>query len=408
MTSVTRDVIFRIFYFILIVSGLPGCVNEKQKEETPGKKKYSIYAMMKDGREYIVQTDSLTGETIFPERQGTKVVPASLYYDLIVRDGYYYRLDWKTSTFIKYSVNNNSFTEKASVPVAGFSTIENYNWISPDSLMLIGYDQKSAKVRYAKIQVKDMTSTEGMVHISPPFGAFDWMSIGFSKFVNGKLLVGYAYHSTNNLQSFTTSDTVYVDVLTYPGMKAIRTIKDTQSTYPGGVNTRQPHSFTDEKGDFYFITCPGIALGNNPSKPTGIYRIRQSEEHLDPDYFFNVSASPIQNHGYGFWYIGNGKAIVRTETKGLFTGMKDHYKVAQFNFYELDLATKTTTRLNLPRDKGTARQCVLVEQGIVYITVNSDSEGSYVWTYNPETKDLRKSLKVGGNIDYILRLDQLN
>lgn len=394
---------------LLFIVCLFGCTREKSEKVISGPgKKYSIYAMMKDGKEYIIETDSLTGRQIFPEQQGTKVVPTRLYYDLIVRDGSYYCLDWKTGNLIKYKIINKVFTKVSALPLVGFSTIENFNWISQDSLLLIGYDQKSLKIRYAKIQVKEMNAIEGIMQIPAPSGTFNWMSLGFSKFMNRELLIGYAYHRTNNFESYTTSDTTYVAVLSYPKMKLIKTIKDTRSTYPGGVNTRQPHSFTDEKGDFYFITCPGIALGNNPDKPTGIYRIRKSEEVLDPNYFFNISASAIQNHGYGFWYIGNGKAIVRTETKGLFTGMKDHYKVAQFNFFELDLATKSTKKLNLPLDKGTARQCVLIENDLVYITINSDSEGNYVWVYNPKTGDLKKGIKFGKDVDYILRLDRLN
>ena len=407
MTGVMKE-IFRIISCVFILGLLYTCTTENEETKKDKDKKYSIYAMMKDGKEYIVQTDSLISGTTNPERQGVKVIPSRLFYDLIVRDGFYYRLDWKTSTFIKYRIQNNIFTQVSALPLTGFSTIENYNWISQDSLLLIGYDQKSTKIRYAKIQVKKMTAVEGIMQIPAPFGAFNWMSVGFSKFMNGNLFVGYTYHIANDFQTYTTSDTVYVEAMSYPEMKSIKKFKDIRSAYPGGVNTRQPHSFTDEKGDFYFITCPGIALGNNPDKPTGIYRIRQTEEILDPDYFFNISASPIQNHGYGLWYIGKGKAIVRTERKGLFTGMKDHYSVPHFDFFVLDLITKSTSRLNLPLDKGTARQCILVENGLVYITVNSDSEGSYVWNYNPETGDLRKGLKFDGDIDYILRLDRLN
>ena len=64
---------------------------------------------------------------------------------------------------------------------------------------------------------------------------------------------------------------------------------DTRSVYPGGVNS-----------DFYFIACLGIASGNYPEKPTGIFRIKKSCEEIDPAYFVNISASAIKDHGYGF------------------------------------------------------------------------------------------------------------
>ncbi|RRB02574.1 hypothetical protein [Larkinella rosea] len=72
--------------------------------------------------------------------------------------------------------------------------------------------------------------------------------------------------------------------------------------------------------------------------------------------------------------------------------MQDHYLVPHFDFYVLDMAKEINSHLNLPLDKGTARNCILVENGLVYITVNPNSEGSYVWIYDPKTGLLRKGL----------------
>lgn len=403
-----RPAIFRIVSFCLIVFALCGCNMESARTTETGSKKYSIYAMMKDGKEYIVQTDSITSGTLDPSDQGAMITPEPLYYDLIVRDNYYYRVDRKTGRFLKMAIVNGVFKEESSLQLAGIKNLENYNWISQDSLLLIGCDENLQQVKYAKIHVKEMMATQGIVPIPTPFGAFNSLSVGFSKFTGDKLMLGYTYHTTNGLQGYTTSDTIYTAVLHYPDMHAEKTLKDTRSAYPGGINTRQSHSFTDEKGDFYFIACPGIALGNNPDKPTAIFRIAKGESTIDPDYFFNISASKINNHGYGFWYIDNGKAIVRTERKGLFKGMKDHYKVPQMDFFVIDLATKATTRLDLPLDKGTARQCVLVENGLVYITVNSNAAGSDVWIYNPSSGTLQKGIHFNDEVDYILRLERLN
>ena len=395
-------------FFLLIVISIASCSGEKAEHTSSKGSKYSIYTMMKDGTEYLVQTDSLVSGIVHPATEGVKVVPGRLFYDLIVKNGKYYRVDWKTKAFVKYKIEHNKFTKEAELPLTGISAIENYNWITPDSLLIIGYDEGAQKVRYARIQIDKMKAVQGKLPIPGPFGSFNSMSIGFSKFSNGKLLIGYAYHSTANLNSYTTGDTSYVEAVSYPGMTSLGRSKDTRSTYPGGPNTRQSHFFTDEKGDFYFIACPGIASGNNPDKPTGIFRIRASEEIIDPTYFFNISASSIQNHGYGFWYLGNSKAIVRTERKGVFSGMNDHWKVPHFDFYVIDLSTKSVKRLNLPLDKGTARQCVIVEDGIAYITVNSDAEGSRLWLYDLKKDTLKKGLKFDENVDYVLRLERLN
>lgn len=401
-----RGAIHFVIFALLFIVLLPGCREQSGEKARVPQKKYSIYAMMKNGKEYILQTDSLASGEVNPEKSGARVVPAPLYYELIVRDGQYYSVDRRTGSFVRYKIANGEFVRDTAIAVTGFSSVENYNWLSRDSLMILGYNDDARKVRYVKIHVGDLNITQGTVPIPAPFGKYNWLSIGFSQFLENKLYIGYCYH-TYALNNYTTGDTIYTAVLDYPRLKPLKTLKDTRSVYPGGVNTRQNHSFVTENGDFYFIACPGIALGNYPEKPTGIFRIRKSQEAIDPDYFFNISTSAINNHGYGFWYIGNGKAIVRTERKGLYTGMKDHYKVPHFDFFLLDLEKQTTHRLPLPLDKGTSRQCVLVENGTVYITVNSGNEGCYVWMFNPATGSLKKGLKLSDGTEYILRLELL-
>jgi hypothetical protein len=394
-----------LFLFLLSLSG---CTGDNSGEKNGAQKKYSIYAMMKDGNEYIVQTDSIVSGSLNPALQGTKLPLKDMWSDLIVRDGYYYRLNWKTETFIKYQIENEEFKEVASTKLTDFSFLETYTWTAPDTILLITYNRKSGFVRFAKLNTKTMDVREGKLAIPSPSGIYNWMSLGFAELRAGKLFVGYTYHTINKNENYTTSDTAYVAVLKFPGLTLLKTSKDTRSTYPGGINTEQPFTFADEKGDMYFIACPGIALGNNPKKPTGIFRIKKSEDTIDPEYFFNISTSPIQNHGYGLWYLGDGKAIVRTERKIIFTGMKDHYKVPHFDFFVIDLKTKSTAKLNLPLDKGSARQCVILEDDLAYITTNSDREGSFVWVYNSEKNKLEKGLQFSGNVDYILRIDQLH
>lgn len=401
---------FRNYYVVSLLLCMlfqwSGCRPEKAGTIATPKKKYSFYVMMEDNAEYIIQTDSIDSGYIDPVAQGAKVIPSRIFYELIPYRNKYYRLNWKTGQFLQTVVENNTYKQTDSVQLTGKWGVDNYCRLG-DTLFLIGYDSQSAKARYAKITPENMKAVEGTFPLSKPTNGFNSMSIGLSAFLNGHLYLGYTYHKTD-LNNYTTSDTLYVSELTYPNLKLVRTFKDTRSAYPGGVNTRQSHFFTDEKGDFYFIACPGIALGHHPSKPTGIFRINKSDGALDPTYFFNLSASAIHNHGYGFWYIGNGKAIVRTERKELFKGMQDHYLVPHFDFYVLDLAAQTTSRLDLPLDKGTARNCILVENGLVYIAVNPNSEASYVWIYDPKNHSLRKGVSFDKQVDYILRMERLN
>ncbi|MCF0055917.1 DUF4374 domain-containing protein [Dyadobacter sp. CY356] len=386
---------------ILTVSFLTGC-SEKQNLD---RKKYSIYTMAKDYKEYIIQLDDLSSGYIDPVKNGARTYPKQIWFDLIVQNGFYYRLERKTHYFLKYTIENNQYIPVDSVAIPPLTYLDNYNWVHPDTLLLLSYDRKISRLSYARINVKTMKAEVGKMPLSLPKAPYNSMSVGFSELRNKQLLVGYSYHQISS-QNFITTDTAYVDILSYPELKWLKTLKDHRSTYPGGSNTAQPNTFSDKKGDFYFLTCPGLALGNHPDKPTALYRIRKNEDTIDSTYFWNISES-IKNHGYGLWNIGDGKAILRSERRDLFKGVEDHYKVPHIEFFVLDLKQKTTKKLDLPLDKGTSRQCVLVENGRVYISINSDTGGNYIWIYDPETDNLTKGLKLSGEVDYILRMEML-
>lgn len=371
------------------------------------RKKYSIYTMAKDDSESIVQVDDLSSGEINPKESGTRTYPKQIWYDLIVKDGFYYRLENKNSYFLKYKVENNKYTPVDSVLLSGLSYLDNYNWLDADTLFLISYNRLPSRLSYARVNIKTMKAEVGLLPTQLPTPPLTSMSIGFSERRDNQLLLGYTYHKTTSDQQYTSIDTLYVDFLSYPELKLQKTVKDIRSTYPGSVNTGQPASFRDENGDFYFLACPGIALGNRPEKPTAIYRIKKDEDSLDSSYFFNISASKIQNHGYGLWNIGDGKAIIRSERKELFTGLTDHYKIPHVEFYVLDLGKQTVKKLDLPLDKGTSRQCILVENGLVYISINSDEAGNYIWKYDLKTEKLERGLHITGAIDYILRIEPL-
>lgn len=387
-------------FVLLTITYLFGC-SEKQTSE---RQKYSIYTMADDSKEYINQVDDLSSGELDPVINGARTYPKQIWYDLIVKDGFYYRLERKTNFFLKYEVIKNKYTPIDSVALPGMSYFDNYNWVHPDTVFLASYDRKTSRLSYARIDVQNMKAETGNLPVSLPKSPFNSMSIGFSMLKKNKLFLGYTYHKISQTH-FETADTVYVDILTYPGLKPVKTIKDSRSTNPGGANTAQPNTFTDQKGDFYFLACPGIALGNNPDLPTSLYRIKKNDDELDSTFYWNISEA-IKNHAYGLWDIGNGKAIIRSERKDLFTGVEDHYKVPHIEFYLLDINKKTTQKLDLPLDKGTSRQCVLVENGLVYLSINSES-GNYIWIYNPNVNTLTKGLKIKDDIDYILRIEKL-
>ncbi|MEJ2904141.1 DUF4374 domain-containing protein [Pedobacter panaciterrae] len=389
---------------------LYSCSQQPETSNMLAGKNYSMYILGKDGKEYIVETNSLDSGKILPEQQGAMLDAKAMDRDIIVKDGSYYHLNRKKAKLSKYNVQKDSLHTVASIPLKDFS-IENYLWVGKDSLLLTGLDIKGFKqAKYVLIETGKMDLlSSGSLAIPQPSGKLTSMSIGFVELRKNHFFVGYTYHQQLSSSNYTTSDTTYIAELGYPQMNLLKIDKDTRSTYPGGINTVQSYSFNDEHNNYYFMSCPGIALGNRPDLPSGIFRIKAGDESLDKDYFINISSSLINNHAYGMWYIGNNKAIIRSERKDLFKGLGDHYSTAHFEFYLIDLAAaRVIKKLNLPLDKGTRRECIIVKDNMAYIAVNSSTQGNFIWIYNPKTDDLKKGLELAGNTDFIMRIDKLN
>jgi len=394
--------------FLLLIS-LSACRPSPIIADDLTDKKYSLYILGKDGKEYLLQTNTLNNGNLLPERDGVEIGAKEISRAVIVKNGFYYHLDRKKAAFVKYRIANKALTETASLALDDFS-IENFYWKSHDTLLLTGLNARDfSQVKYALINTATMEQiAAGDMDIPRPMGRFDNMSVGFVELRGQNVFVGYTYHEQLSASNYTTSDTTYVTELSYPQMAAKKTSKDTRSTYPGGINTIQPYSFNDEQHNYYFMTCPGIALGNRPELPTAIMRIKAADDVPDRDYFFNLSASITHNHAYGMWYLGNNKAIIRSERKDLFKGLGDHYSTAHFEFYVIDLTRKTLQKLALPLDKGTRRECVIVNKDVAYISVNSNTEGNFIWMYDIKTGALKKGMQLSGNTDFIMRIDKLN
>ncbi|RAJ37404.1 hypothetical protein [Pedobacter cryoconitis] len=385
------------------------CHQNNHQDLSPSKKKYSVYILGKDGKEYLLETDSLNSGSLRPEEKGALLDGEVMDRDVIVHKGYYYHLSRKKASFEKYKLNGSTLTLLAAMPLKDFS-IENFNWVSKDTLLLTGLNKSDyTQVKYILVNTDKMLKVSaGDINIPRPSGKFTSVSIGFAELRKDKMLLGYTYNEQLSSSNYSTSDTTYVSVIKYPEMRLIKTDKDTRSTSPGGTNTIQSYSFNDEQGNYYFMSCPGIALGNRPELPTGIFRINAGQETIDKSYFFDISGSIIQNHAYGIWYLGHHKAIIRSERKDLFKGLSDHYSTAHFEFYVIDLIKKDIKKLALPLDKGTRRECVIVKDNIAFIAVNSTLNGNYIWLYNISDGTLKKGLQLAGDTDFIMRADKLN
>ncbi|RZF61527.1 DUF4374 domain-containing protein [Sphingobacterium corticibacterium] len=397
-----------IIVFFSMLYGLMSLTSCQSPQNT-GKPAYSMFFMTTDERQFIWQTDQVDSGIIDPTKQGVILDrPARIWYYMLVQNGFYYFVDSKTEYLIKGKITDNQFLRLDSVYLEGFSYPDNACFLDDNQLLIVNHSVGRKKKSYAKIDVRDMQVHIGELAIEAPQGVFDNMSVGFVYRRESQLWMGYTYHYTNSKMGYGSADTVYVARFSYPDMKLLSVDKDARSTYPGNVNTAQQNTFEDEDGNFYFMSAPGIVRGANPKQPTAIYRIKKGENHLDSAYFYNISDSPIQNHAYGMWYLGDNKALVRSERKDLFNDYKEHYLLPHIEFYEIDLLDRAhVSKLDLPLDRGSSRTCVLLEDEIAYITINDGEGNNDVWLYRSKEQTLEKGLHIAGEIDYIFRIDRL-
>ncbi|MND75012.1 hypothetical protein D3C80_666200 [compost metagenome] len=395
---------FTLFLSLLLLHLVISCRTEDEGRNTDGK--YSLYTMNKDLGNTIITSNTIDSGNLTISKNGIDIPTQQFDRSIIAKDKHFYFL--RAGKFRKYTLESNGLKEIAQLAMQD-QHIENINWLDRDTLLLFTSDNKTNRRLWVyKITVNDFKINQQQEVKLPSASAdFKILSVGFGTIHQQRLLIGYTFNKVINETDFTTIDTMYIATLDKKTLQLENIQKDTRSSYPGGVNTVQSYSFHDENGNFYFMSCPGIALGNSPSKPTAIFRIDNNSPHINPTYFLNLTAK-THNHAYGMWYLGNNQAIIRSERRDRYTDFSDHHSTYQFEYYVVDLISQTTTKLNLPFDKGTRKESVLVENGKAYITIDDAKDQHQVWIYDIKSKDIQVGLTLDQATDFIVRIDRLH
>ncbi|MDR2269768.1 MAG: hypothetical protein LBF27_02575 [Sphingobacterium sp.] len=381
-----------------------GCRTDNGERNTDGK--YSLYTMNKDLGNSIITSNTVDSGHLTISKNGIAIPTQQFDRSIIVKDKHYYFL--RAGKFRKYILESKGLKEIAQLDLPD-QHIENINWIDQTTLLLFTSDNKTNRRLWIyKINVNDfIINQQQEVHLPLNSTEFNILSVGFGTIHQDHLLIGYTFNKVINETDFTTIDTMYVATLDKATLQLKTIQKDTRSTYPGGVNTVQSYSFHDENGNFYFMSCPGIALGNSPSKPTAIFKIDSNSTKVNPSYFLNLTTK-THNHAYGMWYLGNNKAIVRSERRDRYTDFSDHHSTYQFEYYLVDLISQNTRKLSLPFDKGTRKESVLIQNGKAYITIDDADDQHQVWVYDIKSGAISVGLTLDQATDFIVRIDQLN
>ncbi|RZK97933.1 MAG: hypothetical protein EOO89_32695, partial [Pedobacter sp.] len=292
---------------------------------------------------YIAGIQSLTSGTVSLAGNGAEMTGKVYAQDVIQKDGFYYHANANSGRLGKYHVENGALLIDKEIPFSWLNW-SSYTWVDDNTLVIFGDGNNEA--RYAIVKVDKMTIRTGTLTLKKIPTGFDNYQIGFAEYRGNKLFLGYGFGSTDwsNYPTMPVYQEALVAVIDYATMKVEKSLSDTRTTGFGGPNVYAPSSFVDEHNDLYFISDPVNVYDYN--SPSVMYRIKSGTTEIDPTYFFNFSIVSNNEMVPAMWYIGNGKAIVRSRIAGQSIDA-DHY------FCVIDVRNGSLIKkLNLPTDKG--------------------------------------------------------
>lgn len=381
---------------------LNGCSDDDNNGSTPVDEAGKYSAVLCVGAwpntaYYIADVPSLTSGTISLKGNGAEMTGKVYAQDIIQKDGFYYHANFGSGRFGKYHVENGALVVDKEVPFT-YLNWSSFVWVDDQTLVIFG--DAEGEGRYAVVKVADMTMTTGKLDLKAYPKGFTGYNFGFAEYRDSKLFLGYGYAFSDWSQKpLPVNPDFNVAVVNFPSMKVESTITDARTTTPGGPIVYAPASFKDELGDIYFISDP--VAGYDYKSPSVVYRIKNGTTQLDASYYFDLSAKTGNGMGAAMWYIGNGKAIVRTRVAGESID-------AEHSFSVIDVKSGAfMKKLNLPADQGERMvNAVVVEDGKAYIAVNG-ADKDYIWEYDPATDKLTQGAEFVDGIDYILRLEKV-
>ncbi|EDM34675.1 hypothetical protein PBAL39_13999 [Pedobacter sp. BAL39] len=390
----------RFLTIILTIALISGCEKRNSGQFEDGTKYSAVLCVgsWPNTAYYIAGIPSLTEGVVSIKGNGAEMTGKVYAQDVIQRNGFYYHANFGSGRLGKYHVENGALITDKEIPFTWLNW-SSYTWIDDETLVIFGDGNNEA--RYAILKVDKMTIKTGKLDLNTIPTGFNTYNIGFAQYRDNKIFLGYGFGSNDfsNYPNMPVSKKAMVAVIDYTNMTVEKSLEDSRTTSMGGPTVYAPTSFVDENNDLYFVSDPPNMY--DAQSPSYIYRIKSGSTELDPTYAFNYSAASGNDKAPAMWYIGNGKAIVRSRVSGLSID-------ADHSFTLIDARNGTfIKKLNLPVDKGERMvNAVIVEDGKAFISVNA-ADRDYVWQYDPTTDQLTKGVEFIGGIDYILRIEKL-
>lgn len=396
------------FYFSTLVILMAGFISCSDDETQPddGKPDFSVWLQLgswPNTTQYVVGIDDLTSGEVKLEGNGAEVT-SQADYGIVAHNGYYYYPSTSTDfgKLSKFEFKDNQMQIVTEVPFTYQSGISSHAWIDDNTLIFIGTNGDSDKLLYTVVDATSLTLKNGELDFPDVKEDYPYITGGHVEVIDGSIFISFNYTADWPDPAYPS---IYLAEINYPDMTVSKITEDTRTLGNGGSNVWMSKSGMDEQGDAYMLFYPGW-MYDSETNPAVVYRIKKGQNEFDQTYFFNLS-NVLDGETIGFWYVGNGKAIVKYEDAATIKNNPDASHYMAFALIDLYNGTVVKRLTDIPMDKGSYIENVVVDNNTAYIVSNSESGKDLVWECNPETGDVISGIEIVGGFDFILRLDLL-
>jgi hypothetical protein len=401
------------FYFLFVSALIMGTTiscssnddSGSDNSGNDGKADYALWLQLgswPNTTQYIVGVDDLTKGSVSLVGNGAEVT-SKADYGIIAKNGFYYYPSTSSNfgKMTKFEFKNNQLAVVKEVPFTFQKSITSYSWVDDNTLVLIGTNGDGNKVLYTVVNATTLEIKNGELALPAIPNGYSSYSAGNVEFSNGKLYISF---SNMAVWPALAEAGINIAVVGYPAFTVEKVIKSSDADGKGGSNMWMPTSVTDESGDVYMMFFADWMTAT--TSPTKIFRIKKGTSVLDSSYNFDLGTALGGETASGFWYVGNGKAIVKyLDSKVVAASPSTLFNT---KFALIDVKTNSVIKkLDLPADKGSQLQNVITSDGKVFIQVNAETSKDYVWEVNTTTGAVTPGVEIVGGYDYILRLDNL-
>lgn len=397
MTQYFKNSIFLLLACLSIIS----CEREPGSGGSEsGEKDYQYFLLSALGSwpntvHYMTATNDLTKGEMDITKEGDEINSKGTY-SYIVKNGFIYNYKTDQGIFKKFKYTQDRLTTVKEVPFTYISDISSYVWIDANTLVIVGETGDGQHIRYTVFNTSDLSIIrQGEIEGFQPFPtAYNFYSLGAMTYMDGQIYLQYSFRNGK----WITPDYYNFAVIDYKNFKVINSVTDSRSS---GVANGSPYfktTFTKDNEAFYYTCFPRVGAGSNK-----IYLFRALKGATSPDPGYQINLTDLvggKSLETVIEYMGDNKMVVLYRDPALGNAYNGRYAI-------IDIETKQVVRVldELPGDEP-YEQGMFVRNKKLYIAVNANKGGNYVWIYDLQTDKISKGMKLPDKISGFARFDK--